>query len=72
MFESVDAQTHGRAHKWTHGQTPARVPYDELPRAFGSGELINVLFYGKNAFDNTINSSLFRAVRDYIKSTKTF
>ena len=33
---------------------------------------INVLLYGNYAFDNALNSSLFRAVHDYIKSTKRF
>ena len=31
---------------------------------------INVLLYGNDTFDNTLNSSLLRAVHDYIKSTK--
>ena len=33
---------------------------------------IYVLLYGNNAFDNTLNSTLFRAVYGYIKSTKCF
>ena len=66
MFESVNVQTHGRMHGRTHLQTPVRVLYYELHGAFGCGELINVLLYENNAFDNTLNLSLFR------KSTKTF
>ena len=33
---------------------------------------INVLLYGNDTFDKTLNSSLFRAVHDYIQSTKRF
>ena len=31
-----------------------------------------LLLYGNEIVDNTLNSTLFRAVRDYIKSTKRF
>ena len=33
---------------------------------------INVLLYGNDSFDNTLNSTFFRAVHGYIKSTKCF
>ena len=31
-----------------------------------------LLLYGNEIVDNTLNSTLFRAVQDYIKSTKRF
>ena len=31
-----------------------------------------LLLYGNETVDNTLNSALFRAVHDYIKSTKRF
>ena len=33
---------------------------------------INVLLFGNGTLDNTLNSSLFREVHDYMKSTKLF
>ena len=34
--------------------------------------LTNVLLYGNDTLDSTLNSSLFRTVHDYIKSAKRF
>ena len=43
----------------------------EIARDFQSLD-INVLLYGYDTFDKTLNSSLLRAVHDYLKSTKHF